>query len=113
MQDIYKIGFTQNSPTQRAIELSKNTSVAVPFEVVVYAESENAHELEKEFHELYKKYRVSKSREFFKFELHHLIREVCLNLEFSSINFTYCFAYAELNDSFNKSNENYDALLSI
>lgn len=93
MPGIYKIGFTDRSPMQRADELSRSTSIPLPFEIVAYGEMEDAQTIEREFHAMYEAERVSFNREFFNFSLDTLIRELCINLKEFSINFTCCSAY--------------------
>jgi ribosomal protein L25 (general stress protein Ctc) len=96
MPGIYKIGYTDRAPSQRADELSRSTSVPMAFEVVVYGEVDEAQSVERDFHEMYQEYRLSGNREFFRFSLDQLIREVCINLKEYSLHFTYCHAYDHL-----------------
>lgn len=93
MPGIYKIGYTDRAPCQRADELSRSTSIPTEFEVVVYGEVEDAQSIESDFHCMYDEYRISGNREFFRFTLDRLIREVCINLREYCLNFTYCQAY--------------------
>lgn len=65
MPNIYKVGFTEKSPTARAVELSRSTGVPLPFELVCYGEFEDCQAAEKEIHEEYAHKRVNHSREFF------------------------------------------------
>jgi hypothetical protein len=96
MPNIYKIGYTDRSPMQRADELSRSTSVPTNFEVVAYGEVDDAQSVEREFHEIYADYRISSNREFFKLPVDLLIRELCINLREYCLNFTYCEAYEML-----------------
>lgn len=65
MPGIYKVGFTERSPSLRCEELSRSTSVPCEFDLVCYAEYENAQEREREVHSLLADVRVSANREFF------------------------------------------------
>ena len=65
---IYKIGSTNGTPKDRAVELS-STGVLHPFKVSFQIEIKNAEYYEKSIHKLLKDYRVKQSREFFKFDL--------------------------------------------
>jgi|TARA_B110000238_G_scaffold5199_1_gene5089 hypothetical protein len=66
---ILKIGYTSNTPEERARQLSNATGVALPY-VVEYAYScWNGLELEKDIHERLNEYRLSKQREFFQVDL--------------------------------------------
>lgn len=83
MKDLYKIGYTNKSPQQRAKDLSRSTGVPIEFEVVCYGEIENAEKYEKSLHLFYKEFRINNSREFFKMDEDTLfcvcnsIREEC------------------------------------
>jgi hypothetical protein len=77
MPDIYKIGFSDRSPHQRALELSASTSCPVPFSVVCYVEVQSPVSVERWFHESFKELRVNQSREFFRLnekELSQVVR---------------------------------------
>lgn len=63
---MYKVGFTRNSPSLRAKQLSSTTGVPVEFEVDWYVESQEADHLEKKLHAEFSGSRVSMGREFFK-----------------------------------------------
>ena len=65
MPDVYKIGYTDKSPRQRADDLS-NTSVPTPYEVVAHWEVESPMVHEKQLHNLLSEKRISNNREFFK-----------------------------------------------
>jgi hypothetical protein len=62
---LYKVGFTTGSPFKRAAELGKSTSSPHPFEVICYAEFENAAANERRIHFELDHRRVSARREFF------------------------------------------------
>lgn len=65
MPDLFKVGFTERSPHQRAAELSSGSGVPSPFSVMCFIEVENPQEVERKFHQWLNDYRVSPSREFF------------------------------------------------
>jgi hypothetical protein len=69
MPGIYKVGFTLRSPSLRCHELSQSTSAPMPFNLVCYAEYENAANREQQIHAALSAYRVSESREFFQCDL--------------------------------------------
>ena len=62
---LIKIGYTTLCPYKRAAELSAETGVPAPFEVVHYREMSNPHEYEQGLHCQFAKYRYSANREFF------------------------------------------------
>jgi len=93
MPDIYKIGYTEKSPMQRASDLS-NTSIPTPYKVLCYGELEDAMTFERMLHDDYKESRVAGNREFFKLDymdlmnLAYVIEENCINYtECEEINF--------------------------
>jgi hypothetical protein len=65
LNGLFKIGFTTGSPFKRAAELSQSTSSPHPFEVICYAEFENAAANERRIHFDLEHLRVSPRREFF------------------------------------------------
>lgn len=65
MPDVFKIGFSDRAPHQRAQELSASTSCPHPFHVVCYIEVEDAPSREKDFHRNFAANRISDNREFF------------------------------------------------
>lgn len=65
MPNIFKVGFTEKSPTARAIELSRSTGVPLPFDLVCYGEFEDCQSAERDIHENFADKRVNDSREFF------------------------------------------------
>lgn len=69
MPGIYKVGFTERSPSLRCRELSSSTSVPDDFELVCYAEYEEAHAKEQEIHRALADARVNRGREFFECDL--------------------------------------------
>ena len=73
MPEIYKIGFTERKPHERANELS-NTSSPTPFKVEYSLLVEEPSLIESEIHQEFIDYRVSENREFFKIDLQYAIR---------------------------------------
>ena len=73
MPEIYKIGFTERKPHERANELS-NTSSPTPFKVEYSLLVEEPSLIESEIHQAFIDYRVSENREFFKIDLQYAIR---------------------------------------
>jgi hypothetical protein len=69
MPGIYKIGYTDRSPTLRRNELSRGTSVPLEFDLICYAEYDDAKAMEQEVHGLLAHARMSANREFFKCDL--------------------------------------------
>jgi len=66
---IFKIGYTSNTPEERARQLSNATGVALPYEVEYAYSCWNGLELEKDVHERLNEYRLRKQREFFQVDL--------------------------------------------
>jgi hypothetical protein len=77
MPNIYKVGATQRSPHWRAQELSVATGVPVPFEVLMYAEFEDAFAIEAEIHDVFSCERINSGREFFEVPLKQLRDAIC------------------------------------
>lgn len=73
MPNLYKIGYTNGSPTGRAIELSRPTGVPTLFDLVCYGEMINPQEFEKQLHLRYDKNRSNKFREFFQFNIDEIM----------------------------------------
>ena len=67
-KDTYKIGFTKNDPHIRASQLN-TTGILFPFKLEFAKQVKNHQDKEKKLHNIFDKYRVNKSREFFKIEL--------------------------------------------
>jgi len=65
MPDVYKIGFSDRSPNQRALELSAGTGCPHPFHVICYIEVSDPMAHERDMHDLFSRYRISPNREFF------------------------------------------------
>lgn len=66
MPGLFKIGMTDRSPSERALELSKATGCPTPFELMFYTEVFDARAVERNLHEELAEYRVDESREFFR-----------------------------------------------
>lgn len=66
MPRLFKIGFTGGSPHQRARDLSRATGMPRGFDVVCYAEYEDARKRESRIHAQLAPYRVNDRREFFR-----------------------------------------------
>jgi hypothetical protein len=65
---------------QRAAELSCNTSCAVPYDVVCYAEVSNPAKVEADLHSRFEDYRINSKREFFRFKIEDLITYACYSI---------------------------------
>jgi len=76
MNGLYKVGMTERSPSQRAIELSRGTGVPEQYAVAYYAEVENPGQVERQVHEALAGYRVNESREFFRCPLIKVMRAI-------------------------------------
>lgn len=63
--NLYKIGCTERSPTQRSEEISRGTGVPSPYWVICYIECENPEQVEREVHQRLAQYRPNHCREFF------------------------------------------------
>lgn len=66
MPNIYKIGATTRTPSQRCNELSSSTSCPESFSLLIYAEVENPFAVEESLHRKFAKQSVNPYREFFK-----------------------------------------------
>jgi hypothetical protein len=69
MPGYYKIGYTKNTPEERAKQISNATGVIVPMEVEWAFHCYNGFALEQECHHKLEKYRVNNNREFFQMSL--------------------------------------------
>ena len=69
MPGIYKIGFTDRAPMRRIDELSSATGVPEPFKLFFFMQNIDAYASEIEIHRTLSKFRVSRSREFFRVNL--------------------------------------------
>jgi hypothetical protein len=75
---IYKIGYTKNSPEERAKQISAATGVALPYEVAWAFACFNAERLESAAHVVLAEYRVNSQREFFAIDLEMAISAIKL-----------------------------------
>lgn len=66
MPGIIKIGYTDRSPQQRCVELSRGSCLPTPFTVLYYAEFENPRAVEREAHKFFAATRLNDRREFFR-----------------------------------------------
>lgn len=62
---LYKIGFTERSPLQRAEEISRGTGVPSEYFVICYIECERPAQVERDIHQMLSRYRPNHCREFF------------------------------------------------
>jgi hypothetical protein len=76
MPGLLKIGYTKNSPEERAIQISKSTGVASPFKVEYSFKCHEGQFLEEEVHRYLDSYRVANNREFFKIELYEAVEAI-------------------------------------
>lgn len=67
--DLLKIGFTKNTPDERAKQISNSTGVALPYKVEFAFHCFDGFSLEREVHRKLKSYRVNNNREFFQISL--------------------------------------------
>ena len=84
MSGVYKIGFTARSPSARAEELSKATGVPYPYQVLYYAEFDDAARQERLIHQRLSERRINADREFFRGPLVDLVKAVQENGELTS-----------------------------
>ena len=75
MPDLYKIGWTERSPEERAKELS-GTGLPSPYRVVFSKSTNLTGEVEKKIHKHLDEYRMRSNREFFKADLKILKKTV-------------------------------------
>lgn len=77
---IYKIGFTERSPSLRCKELSASTAAPSPFVLCAYYELEDARTVERDLHFILDEYRINESREFFQVSLYTIAENLrCLD----------------------------------
>ncbi|MGL5721008.1 MAG: GIY-YIG nuclease family protein [Brevinema sp.] len=69
MPRLIKIGFTQRQPAQiRVNEISRQTGVPVPFDIIYVARVTNVRFVEKKLHLFFAKKRNNKRKEFFRID---------------------------------------------
>ena len=73
---LLKIGYTKNSPEERAFQISNATGVATPFKVEYAFKCHEGQFLEEEIHSYLDSHRVANNREFFKLELHEAVEAI-------------------------------------
>jgi hypothetical protein len=76
MPDVVKIGFTERSVGERAVELSAGTGVALPFDIIASFPVREPASVEKQIHEMLAHRRVSAKREFFSITASEAIKEI-------------------------------------
>ena len=76
MPGLLKIGYTKNTPEERASQISNATGVATPFKVEYGFKCHEGQFLEEEIHTYLDSYRVANNREFFKIELYEAIEAI-------------------------------------
>ena len=64
-----KIGYTKETPEQRAREVSRGTGIAMPFEVAWAFQCFDGEMLEYEVHKYLEEYRENSQREFFRIDI--------------------------------------------
>ena len=69
---IYKIGYTNKHPEERAKQISNATGVAIPYDVEFAFHCYNGLMLEGEIHKKLSGYRVNNQREFFQLSLEEI-----------------------------------------
>jgi hypothetical protein len=69
MPGYVKIGFTDKTPEERALQLSRSTGVILPFKVEWAFHCYNGEQLEKEVHRHLESSRIMGNREFFDLKL--------------------------------------------
>jgi hypothetical protein len=76
MPGLLKIGYTKNSPEERAQQISNATGVATPFKVEYVFKCHEGQFLEEEVHNYLDSHRVANNREFFKLKLHEAVEAI-------------------------------------
>ena len=74
--NLYKIGYTKNTPDERAKQISNATGVALPYKVEWAFHCYNGFSLEQEVHHKLGEYRVNGNREFFQISLEEAKKNV-------------------------------------
>ena len=72
MPGIYKIGRTDRAPRDRMDELSRSTSIPYDFDLVLFAQVDDAVAAEAEIHKDLRAKRINPSREFFRASLEEI-----------------------------------------
>ena len=83
--DIFKIGHTTRSPSDRAWEIYQNaTGVPAKFEVAYARQVANCEQAERRIHDFLKDVRINEHREFFRislFQAKEVFEEVCIQVD--------------------------------
>jgi len=66
---LLKIGYTKNTPDERAKQISNSTGVPIPYKVEWAFHCYDGFGLEQEIHHKLQEYRVNNNREFFQISL--------------------------------------------
>lgn len=75
---LLKIGYTKNTPTERAKQISSGTGVAMPYKVEWAYKCFNGETIEREVHHKLKPQRVNNNKEFFQIELEEAKKVITL-----------------------------------
>lgn len=73
---LFKVGYTKNTPDERAKQLSNSTGVALPYKVEWAFHCFNGESLESEVHNYLEKFRINNQREFFRVELDEIKKAI-------------------------------------
>ena len=80
MPNLYKVGWTERSPEERAQELSA-TGLPEPFKVIFSVPTDMSMEVEKKIHEKLDEFRYRSDREFFKTDLNTIKEAISATLK--------------------------------
>ena len=74
--NLLKIGYTKNTPDERAKQISAATGVALPYKVEFAFKCFNGEQLEGEVHRFLSEFRVNNQREFFEVSLEEATKAI-------------------------------------
>jgi len=74
--NMFKIGYTKNTPDERANQISNSTGVALPYKVEWAFHCYDGFGLEQEVHHKLDAYRVNNNREFFQISLEEVKKTI-------------------------------------
>lgn len=74
--NLLKIGYTKNTPDERAKQISAATGVALPYKVEFAFKCFNGEQLEGEVHKFLSEFRVNNQREFFEVSLEEATKAI-------------------------------------
>ena len=74
--NLLKIGYTKNTPDERAKQISAATGVALPYKVEFAFKCFNGEQLEGEAHRFLSEFRVNNQREFFEVSLEEATKAI-------------------------------------